>query len=509
MRFIKKHLLETSLIITLIALFFFIRFYNILSLPIFTDEAIYVRWAQIAKDDANWRFISLTDGKQPLFIWIVMVVMKFVNNPLLAARSVSAGAGFVTTIGIFFLGYELFRNRWVGILSSLLYVIFPMALLYDRMALYDSLVGTFSIWGLYFAILLIRRLRLDVALVLGMLGGAGVLNKTSGFFSLYLLPFTLLLFNWNNYKTIKIKLLKWISLALIVAISIYLYYSVLRLSPFFHIISEKNAIFVYPFHEWIKHPFTYFLSNLLIGQWNWFITYITWPILILIIASFFISKTYFREKSLVFLWFLVPFVALALFGKTIYPRFIFFMILPLLPLAAYTLYMLYGVIKNKLLYLIIIIFTTMLFLKADFLILTDFKSSPIHYSDLNQYNNDWPSGEGVRESIDFFKRQAEKEKILIATQGTFGLMPYAYEIFLLDNKNIEIKGFWPISDTPPEEVLKISKKMPVYFVFYQPCTACPDKGHAPIGWLYQSKLVLEVVKASGNAYLTVYQIQPK
>ncbi len=58
--------------------YFSLRLYNLMSLPLFTDEAIYIRWAQIAKNDANWRFISLVDGKQPSFVWLMMIVMRFV-----------------------------------------------------------------------------------------------------------------------------------------------------------------------------------------------------------------------------------------------------------------------------------------------------------------------------------------------------------------------------------------------------------------------------------------------
>ena len=188
MGFIKKYLPEIFISVILIIVFFFTRFYHILAMPIFTDEAIYLRWAQIAKNDAAWRFISLTDGKQPLFIWLTMVSMRFIKDPLLAGRLVSVGAGFMTIIGLFFLGRELFKkNKWVGILSGFLYVIFPMALVYDRMALYDSLVGTFAVWGLYIAIFLVRKVSLDTALILGMTIGAAALNKTNGFFTLYLL----------------------------------------------------------------------------------------------------------------------------------------------------------------------------------------------------------------------------------------------------------------------------------------------------------------------------------
>src|SRR3989344_2405472 len=135
---------KIPIIFCLFLLFLYLasRLLTISQLPLFTDEAIYVRWAQIAKNDANWRFISLTDGKQPLFIWFVIVAMKFINDPLVAARVVSVFAGIGTSIGLFFVTRQLFRNYWIGIISASLYVIYSFALVYDRMALYDGLVGT-------------------------------------------------------------------------------------------------------------------------------------------------------------------------------------------------------------------------------------------------------------------------------------------------------------------------------------------------------------------------------
>lgn len=47
----------------LVAAYFFSRLVNLTLLPIFTDEAIYIHWTQIAEGDAAWRFISLVDGK--------------------------------------------------------------------------------------------------------------------------------------------------------------------------------------------------------------------------------------------------------------------------------------------------------------------------------------------------------------------------------------------------------------------------------------------------------------
>lgn len=486
--------------------YFFLRLYRIDSLPLFTDEAIYVRWSQIARYDAVWRFISLTDGKQPSFVWLTMTVMRFFKDPLLAGRLISVAAGLMTLTGLFFLGKELFKNTSIGIISSLLYLFYPMALVYDRMALYDSLVGTFMIWTLYFEVLLVNRIRLDIAYTLSFIMAGAILTKTSAFFSIALMPFTLLLFDFRQKERLQ-KLLKWIALATISVIIAYGLYSIQRLSPFFHIINEKNAVFVYSFKDWLNHPFLFFQSNIK-GLADWFITYFSWPVFILIFVSFVISKKFLKEKILLFLWFLVPFVYLAFFGKTLYPRFIFFMTLMLLPLAAFTLNNISTFMHNKSLkVLFILIIIGISYFRTDFFILTHFAAAPIPYSDREQYVSSWPAGGGVKETVAFFREEAKNKKIFVATEGTFGLMPYALELYLVDNPNIKIKGFWPIGDVPPGEVLQASRKVPTYFVFYQPCPSCPGTGSAPLGW--RVELLNRYQQGTSNYYLSIYRVIPQ
>lgn len=498
MGFIKKYRFQIGFLAFLVAVFFFSRLYQIDKFPIFTDEAIYVRWSQIARFDANWRFISLTDGKQPSFVWIAFNMMRVVQDPLLAGRLVSVVAGFASMIGLFFLGREVFKNSLVGLVSSALYIVFPMALVYDRMALYDSLVGAFTIWSLYLAILLVRHVRLDTALILGMVIGGGVLTKTSAFFNIYLLPFTLLLFDWKNKKRLK-RLLLWVGLATLSTILAYGYYSILRLSPFYHIINDKNTVFVYPLHDWIKHPFEFFYGNLQ-GVWDWYLTYSTWPFVLLTIASFVVQRKFFWEKLLLVIWFLLPFVALALFGRVLYPRFIFFMTLTLLPLIAYSLVVLWSLIRKRMIFAVFVILVLFLPIRSDYLILTNFAKAPIPQSDLGQYINDWPAGGGVKEITSFLKEKANKQKIFVATEGTFGsLSTYAVEIYLGDNKNVEKRGFWPVTPEIPKDLQEKAKTMSVYVVF--------NETQNPPSW--PLRFITRYQKGTGNSYISLYEVEKR
>ncbi len=522
MRITRNHILILAAVVGMVVLYFFLRLFHILSIPIFTDEAIYIRWAQIAKQDANWRFISLTDGKQPLFIWVAIIFLKFFKDPLLAVRLVSACAGFATSIGLFFLGNEVFKEKEkggsykifkftqksisVGLLTSFLYVIYPFGLVYDRMALYDSMVGAFAVWSLYLLLLMVRSLRLDVALITGLTIGAGMLTKTNAFFSLYSMPFLLIIFDWKQ-KTLKNKFLKFLGLCIVAAVLSNAIYSILRLSPFYHIIDEKNALFVYPFAEWIQHPLTYLQSNLqrLI---EWFAIYVTIPGVALMFSAFILKRNLFREKILLLVWFLFPFIPFAFFGNTIYPRHILFMTLPLLPLIAYSLFELFNNYKSVFVKIMPAAILFIWFIFMDYFIVADFAHAPIPREDTGQYLNSWSAGNGVKQSVEFFRTQAASQKIYIMTEGTFGLMPFGLEMYLVDNPNVKIDAIWPIKDMPPVQVVAAAKKMPTYAIFYQECPACKNGGEEPpLAW--NVKLIAEYKQGTSNWYYRIYQFLNK
>ena len=484
MGFIRKFWLEILATIGILSLYFFLRLINITGLPIFTDEAIYIRWSQIALHDASWRFISLTDGKQPLFTWVAMILMKFIYDPLLAGRMVSVLGGLGSVIALWFVTYELFKNKWTAYISSLVYVCFPFAQVYNRMALYDSLSGAFTLWALYFSIVLVRRIRLDVAYTLGFAIGLGALNKSTNFFSMYLLPVTLLLFDFSKKGRVG-RLIKWGILALVAVVIAQGMYAILRLSPLFHMVTEKNALFIYPFSEWKNHPFDFFIGDLL-GMTHWLWEYLKLPYIALIIFSF-RSKVFLKEKVLLFLFFLLPFLALALFARILFPRFIFFMTLSLLPLVAVGLADVVtlsfkllkkqhgsGILKTVQTATILAI---LLFypLYVAYTFATDPVNAAIANPDRAQYVNHWTAGWGVKESVEYLKDEALNNKIYIGTEGTFGLLPFALEMYLVDNPNITIKGFWPVENNLPQELVAASKKMPTYMIFYQPNNITPPE----------------------------------
>ena len=481
----------------LIAIYLFTRTVNLTILPIFTDEAIYLRWGQIGLRDASHRFLSLEDGKQPLFIWLMYPMLKIFSDPLIAGRMVSVVAGLVSMVGLMLLAKVLFGKKAI-MPTAILYIISPYFLFYDRIGLYDSLTNAFTIWALLFQVLLVTTLRLDIAILLGFAIGGGLLTKSSAQFSLYLLPASLLLFNWNKKDKLK-RLSKWAGLAAIAAVISILFSWIIKLSPLQHMVAQKNLTFILSFEDFLKDPFSRVIGNLR-GLTNWLTSYFTWPWVIGLIASLWLGLKQSPRKTLFLLaWFLLPFVALAAFAIVLYPRFTLFMSFPLLLALAYGLVQLKEKIKNKKLLAISYLLFAIYPLYFSGQLLINPINAPLPSADREQFIDNWPAGYGINEVVQFAREQSQKEPIFIATEGTFGLTPYALTIYLQDTENLEIKGYWPIADGI-EEIVTIAQEKTTYVLFKDTQEPKPD---------WPLEFVAGYRKGKSDVFMKLYRVTPQ
>ena len=206
------------------------------------------------------------------------------------------------------------------------------------------------------------------------------------------------------------------------------------------------------------HPFERFVGNIG-GLWSWIQSYATYPLMGLFIIGMIYGLKKHRAKTVYLsLWFLVPFLALASFGKVLYPRYLLFMLAPLLPIVAL------GISKiaqwkpcRHLPICLFVYLSTILYPSYfSYLIIFNPLDSPLPKVDRFQLLDDWPSGYGINEVVDFIKLRSMNENIFVGTEGTFGLTPAALNIYLKDNKNVEVKGYWPV-DTSIQELTEIAK----------------------------------------------------
>lgn len=473
------------------------RLINYKIIPIFTDEAIYSFWALVALHDPANRFISLEDGKQPLFIWIAAVFQHFVRDPLIATRLVSTAAGFGSMIGIYFLGKELFNDK-VAKISAILYVILPFTLLYDRLALYDSLLTMLGIYAVLFSIKLAKNLNLDSALLSGSAISLAMITKSSGNFFLYLLPFSLVFFDFKKTK-LPTRIFRWITLATLTFILTQIIYNSLRLSPLFYIIERKNTEFVRSFSEVLHTPLTSFLSQstTIVG---WLISYLGPFMFIVFIVGVFYGL-YQKNKAIVYLTVLVtvPFFAESTFNKILYPRFLLFYFPYIILICAYliqTTFVKYAQLKG---YLFILYFFILLIpVTNSFKLLTNPPSADIAQSDKNQYLNDWPAGYGVTQVVNYLKNVSGDNQVYIGTEGTFGLFPYALSIYFYNNPNIHVFAYWPVDpQNLPSQIVDFSQKNKTFFIF--------NFTQKEITNPYL-KLIDKYQKGTGNSYMRLYEI---
>lgn len=481
----------------IIAFYLLTRLVNIKIIPIFTDEAIYSYWAQVALHDPVHRFISLEDGKQPLFIWLAAIFQKFVSDPLIATRLVSTAAGLGSLIGIYLLTKELFSAK-VARLAAFLYVILPFTLLYDRMALFDSLLTMFGIYAIFFSVRLIREPKLESALLAGIAIGAAMITKSSGIFFLYLLPFSLPLVDARR-KILKSHIPKWIFFAAITFLISQIIYNSLRLSPLFYIIARKNLSFIRSPQEVLASPFEFVWSNIS-SLVAWAITYLS-PILFLLFVGCLIYGFVKRVKAIIYLAITIflPFAAEVLFNKVLYPRFILFYFPSIIILTAFAAATILEKLSNyKKLTLTIFAAVLVIPISTSFKLVTNPVNANIPSSDAGQYLNDWPAGYGVGEIVSFLQNQPANVDIYVGTEGTFGLLPYALQIYFFGQQNIHIIGFWPVNpDNLPQQILDLSKGNPTYFVFNETQREIVNP---------HLKLIEKFQKGRGDSYMRLYEV---
>jgi len=466
----KKFLTEwkTTITVCFVVLLaaFALRAYNLNYLPIFGDEAIYIRWAQVMRAEATLRFLPLSDGKQPLFMWVVIPFLKLFSDPAFAGRFVSVLSGLATTAGIFATTYLVFKSKKAAVFSAAIYALSPFGVFFDRLAMADAMLSSFGIWTLFFSVLFVKTLRLDAAMITGFALGGALLTKSPALFYAILLPSTWLLSSFPRKKDkFILHLIKLILLTSVAVIVGYGMYNILRLGPNFHMIGLRNQDYVFPIsHIWEnpKDPFIFHVKE--IGQWLWMLG--PSVVSVLILAGTFLNlKKKPKETLLLLAWAGVPLFAGAMYAKVFTARYILFSLPYLIVLAGLAL----DLKTKSLAKIATVVFVLFVLhsLSINYLILRDTQRAPLPRSERSGYLEEWTSGYGIKE-VAFSLReiyQREGRQIAVGTEGFFGTLPDGLQIYLNDLPEVKIFGVGIIIKDLPKELID-SKKAgnPTYFV---------------------------------------------
>lgn len=397
-------------ILLLLAVFFLTRLLNLEALPIFTDEASYWNAAREVGDNffKNWDLsLVLPVAKPPLFILLSSLVMKAGIDGIYALRLVSVFSGFLLFTSIYFLTKELLgeREAWV---SSVLYILLPFGLFYDRLGIMEILLTAFlTLSYLFFWQGLLRRSWKRMVFA-GIALGLAILTKQSGQIGFLIIISLAFVFVYiEGFKHRSVIRVGYFTLAAF-GIS-YLLSNILRISGKY---PEYAAFTPTQVTSWTLGNLGGAIETTLfnvsaVGSWlkSWF----TPPLFILVIASFIALIVRLRQKSLVILvLFALPILIQAILATDLFPRY-FLMVVPAIILSLSSLIVsLWGIFKEgrlvfRLIIILIMIISFLPSLILSYQVIFKITDAPLHYNERWQYLSGWPSGYGVSQAASFLK----------------------------------------------------------------------------------------------------------
>ncbi|MDO8452646.1 MAG: glycosyltransferase family 39 protein [bacterium] len=462
--FRKNWLISAILLTGVLAIGFALRRINLLLLPIFADEAIYVRWAQIMKAEPTLRFLPLQDGKQPFFMWVIMPLLKFAEDPLFAGRIISSVIGLVSIIGIFLITYELFKNKKAAIIASLLAAVSPFMVFFDRMALVDSMLTAFSIFAMYFAVLTAKYTQLSLAIFTGFALGFAWLTKSPAMFFIFLLPSTALLSNWPKQNSLRaMHLIRLFFLWGVSSLIAFGMYNILRLGPSFHLLALRNQDYVFTWRQALVHPldpFQFHMTEL----FQWLLTLLPTTIFFSALLGIFLArKTYWREVLFLMAWTWAPLLVIAEIAKVFTARYMLYAIPPFFILAAlpFTLHPDSKWLKNKRLVWLLLILVVSPALLADYKFMTKPETADLPERERSGYLENWTAGQGIREIAVFLKNERKntpaEQNLVVGSEGFFGTPYDGLMIYLEKVPGIFVTGIGTSVSDVHESLLNAQK----------------------------------------------------
>lgn len=427
---------------SIVVLGFILRVFRLTLLPIFADEAIYVRWSQIMRAEETLRFLPLSDGKQPLFMWVTIPFLKIFSNPLFAGRLLSALCGIATIVGVYLISKHFFKSGKVAIITALIVAVCPYILFFDRMALVDSMLTAFAVWLFYLVSLNANLLRLDLAMIAGFLLGGALLTKSPGLFFAILTPLSAILISWPKEKKEFIKILfRFVFLTLVTLTIGYGLSNILRLGPNFSLLASRNMDYVYPYTHILTSPFSPLLSHLKASiEYFWLLG--PAALIALFLIGIFVCLLFNWKSSLwLSIWIFFPLLAVIEYGKVFTARYILF-IVPFIILIAGTSFLIKKEILIKAVTVLFIIFLFQSFI-FNYLLLTDIEKVKLPRSERSGYLEEWTAGYGIKEISEIIREDYVKNpqrKIVVGTEGYFGTLPDGLQLYLNDLKAITVIG---------------------------------------------------------------------
>ncbi len=512
MSLFKKYRAQLLFWFGLTLLYFLTHLPSLTQLPVFSDEAIYIRWAQlIISDWQQYLFFPLNDGKTPLYIWMLVPLVRVMHDPLWAGRLLSVLGGYLQMIVVVQILKQLKVNRIGQLVGALIVVLAPFWFFHHRMVLMD---GWLTVW-ISLAVLSVLKIvaatnvrRKFLWIGLGAVSvWAGLMTKIPfvlAFPSLVILPFKdhcSLRKYWS--KTIPI----WLSLLLG-----SLLFLTLAASPVFPQLFSRGGDFLMPVGEVIS------------GRWHetipsiptyigYFFSYAGWGVVVLAAIGVWLPRNR-RATAVLLLCFVLFSLPIWVLGRVVYPRYLFPAML-FLTLAAgtgagslwqWSLEKIHTSARQFAIRLLLLLLVTQLLVSSTTFIVPSLffpDSTPFVSADQGQYLTAWSSGHGLVEVYGYLQELDQQQTIgtiRVATEGSFGSLPDGLLLYNFRQPlaHVWIEGIgYPVDRIPESFYLKSEPEDTVLLVVNS------DR----LSWNLDPKYLLrEYCRPDGESCLQVWNI---
>lgn len=432
---------------------------SLTKLPIFSDEAIYLRWAQlIISEPFRYLFFSLNDGKTPLFIWQLVGALSFPGNPLWLGRITSVMGGMVLALILVRIAKLLGLGRAGQLTAATLVSWLPFWYFHHQMALMDGWLvvwiaaawwGTISLirqlettekppLALSVTANVIHELKLPAILVRVVLTSvciwAALMTKLPAVLALLALVITPLFvvpkWSLSSRKDVVSVVVSWVAIG-----GGLLLFGLFAVVPGFPALFTRGNDFLLPLPAFIEGGWQGTVPSLP-TYLGYFVTYLGASTLLLALIGLLSSR--WRRLTLG-LWIsaMLFFIPIWFLGKMVYPRY-------LLPSALWvTMAAAIGVQElwrwstqvhiplkkrraSRLLLLLIICslgLTTTPFIGWS---MVNPDNLPFVDSDRGQYLTKWSSGQGILPVYSLMQQWSinhPQQQLVVATEGRFGTLP--------------------------------------------------------------------------------------
>lgn len=400
-------------------------------IPLFEDETFHTQWNYEILNDFSKFTQPLSSGIAPLFAWVSTILTIFAPNQIVAGKTVSLISGLILTTFLFkFLERAKIQN---ALPLTLIFAVLPINLVYNSLAILDSLMITFIFlaFGNIYLFLFENKRRASYSYPIFILLGL-ITKQITG-----LIVPAILVSYLVTCKMIDKKLMRVLVLSVISLLIFYLIFL-----PFKSKSQSILSDFIYVPRN-ISDSISFIKNNFWLTKF-WLESYYPYTLLFSSMAGAVLSVLYFtKNKSFQFIS--ITFAILVMLTVSLsaiyFPRYT----LSFAPFVVVTsgIFVTQVAKKSKLLSRVILLAIVIetLFL-ASKLMINPQDSNVLAKEDRFQFYEDWTSGSQLPQIAAFLAYQAEQNPIIVWTEPASTLYTYGLPIYLKGN-NIEIKKWEP------------------------------------------------------------------